>query len=275
MSIISRRAILFLALCIIVYEVGVSMQPPGNRIITFSLASAKFSLHEPVVINFAVKNKFSEPITFDLGADRVENFQLNLTRPNGASNQARRIIEGFAMTGKITIRPGQLYRQRLLINEWFDLSQIGAYAISIDLLTPIRSESGRVVAKGANFRATFEIIPRNPKRLQEICANLLAQIATSNTYQQAKDAATELSLVQDSVAVSFLEKVLKMNKMVERTAIEGLGRVGSAEAIQALIRALSIRDAELTAYVRYTLSIIESKTTDPAIKQQIRRALGK
>jgi HEAT repeat protein len=66
-----------------------------------------------------------------------------------------------------------------------------------------------------------------------------------------------------------------MNKMVERTAIEGLGRIGNAEAVQALVRALSIQDAELTAYVRYTLYRIESETTDPAMKQQIRRALGK
>ena len=276
MSIISRHATLFLALCIIVCGEGISMRQHGNEIVTFSLASAKFSLHEPVAVDFVVKNDSSEAITFDLGADEKENFQLSLTRPNSASSQARRIIkEGFAIRGKITIRPGQLYRQRLLINEWFDLPQIGAHTISVNLLTPIQSEKGRVVAKGANFRATFEITSRNPIKLQEICASLLTRITTSKTYQQAKDAATELSFVQDSVAIPFLEKVLKINKMVERTAIEGLGRIGNAEAVQALIRALSIRDAELTAYVRYTLSIIESKTTDPAIKQQIRRALGK
>jgi hypothetical protein len=259
-----------------VYGEGISMQPPGNKVVTFSLASARPSLHEPVIINFVVKNNFSETITFDLGVDRKESFKFNLTRPNGTSNQAQQgIKEGLAMPGEITLRPGQFYRQRLLINEWFDLSRIGKYAISVNLLAPIRSGNGRVVAKGANFRATFEITSRNPKKLQEICAGLLAQITTSTTYQQAKDAVTELGFVQDSIAVPFLEKVLKMNKMVERTAIEGLGRIGNAEAVQALVRALSIQDAELTAYVRYTLYRIESETTDPAVKQQIRRALGK
>jgi HEAT repeats len=275
-STISWQATLLLILCIMVYGEGISMQQPGSKIVTFSLASAKFSLHELVAIDFVVKNNFSETITFDLGADRKENFQLNLTRPNGTSDQARQTIkEGLARLGEITLRPGQFYKQRLLINEWFDLSQIGAYTISIDLLTPIPDGNGRVVAKGANFRATFEITPRNPEKLQEICAGLLTQIATSQTYQQSKDAATKLSFIQDSVAVPFLEQVLKMNKMVERTAIEGLGRVGDAEAIQTLIRALGAQDAEITAFVRYTLSLIESKTTDPAMKQQIRSALGK
>lgn len=276
--IISRRAILFLVLCIMIYGVGVSMQPLGSKIATFSLASAKFSLHEPIVIDFVVKNNFSEAITFDLGAGRKESFQFNLTRPNGERSQVQRLIEGFAGGGKITVQPGQVYRQRLLINEWFDLSQIGNYAISVNLLTSIQSESGRVVAKGANFRAAFEITARNPKKLQEICASLLAQVTTSKTYQEAADAATELSFVQDSVAVPFLEKVLnlKMNRiMIEQAAIEGLGRIGNAEAIQTLIRALSIRDAEFIPFVQYTLSLIESKTTDPAVKQQIRRALGK
>lgn len=252
------------------------MQQTSNKIVTFSLASAKFSLHEPVVVDFVVKNDSSEAITFDLGADEKENFQLSLTRPNSASSQSRRIIKGgFAILGKITIRPGQFYRKRLLINEWFDLPQIGAYTISVNLLAPIQSERGRVVAKGANFRATFEITSRNPIKLQELCASLLTRITTSKTYQQAKDAATELSFVQDSVAIPFLEKVFKMNKMVERTAIEGLGRIGSAEAAQVLIRALGAQDAEITAFVRYTLSRIESTTTDPAVKQQIRRSLGK
>jgi hypothetical protein len=278
MSIICRRATLFIALCIIVYGEGISMQQPGNKIVTFSLASAKFSLHEPVIINFVVKNNFSETITFDLGSDRKESFQLNLTRPNGASSQARRIIEGFAMTGKITLRPGQVYRQRLLINEWFDLSQIGAYAISVNLLTSIQSGNGRVVAKGANFRSTFEITSRNPKKLQEICAGLLTQITTSNTYEQAMNAATMLSFIRDPVAVPFLERVLKlkMNRiMIEQAAIEGLGRIGNTEAVQALIRALSAPNAESTSYIRYALFRIESETTDPAMKQQIKRALGK
>jgi HEAT repeats len=276
MSIISRQATLFLALCIIAYGESISMRQPDNDIVTFSLASAKFSLHEPVAIDFAVKNNFSETITFDLGIDRKENFQLNLARPNGAGNQTRRIIkEGFAMGGEITLRPGQFYKQRLLINEWFDLSRIGAYTISVDLLTSIRSGNGRVVAEAANFRDTFEITPRNPKKLQGICASLLDQITTSNTYQQAKNAATVLSLIQDSIAVPFLEKVLTMNKMVERTAIEGLGRIGNGEAVQALIRALSTQDAEITLFARRALSRIESKTTDPAMKQQIRSALGK
>jgi hypothetical protein len=166
----------------------------------------------------------------------------------------------------------------LLINEWFDLSQIGAYTISVNLLTSIQSGNGRVVAKGANFRSTFEITSRNPKKLQEICADQLTQITTSNTYEQAMNAATMLSFIQDPVAVPFLERVLKlkMNRiMIEQAAIEGLGRIGNTEAVQALIRALSAPNAESTSYIRYALYIIESKTADPAMKQQIRHALGK
>jgi hypothetical protein len=215
-------------------------QPRKDELVSFSVTSAKITLHEPLIIDFVVNNTHAETLTFDLGPDRKENFRFTFTRPGGATQAQQLRKEGVARLGKVTIQPGESYKQQLLVNEWFDIPQPGNYTVSIEMITPIVSQKGQVITKSASNRFTIEVLPRDPEKLKDICESLFTRITTSNSHEQASESATTLSFISDSVAVPYLEKMLKIDNMIERIAIKGLARVNNSEAVEALINALNL-----------------------------------
>ncbi len=250
-------------------------QPRKDELVSFSVVSAKVTLHEPLMIDFVVNNTSAETLEFDLGPDRKENFRLTLTRPDRTTRANQLQIDGVARGGKIMILPGQSYRQKLLVNEWFDISQQGTYTVSVEMITPIRSKKGQVITNGANGRFTIQVLSRDPDKLGEVCDALFNQMMTSDTYEQVSESAVALSFIKDPVAVPYLERMLKTDKMVELIAIQGLARINDREAVEVLINALKLQKPEITTSAQYALSQIEVETKDPSLKQQIRRALKK
>jgi hypothetical protein len=253
-------------------------QPRKDELVSFSVASAEVTLHEPLMIDFVVNNTYAETLEFDLGPDRKENFRLTLTRPDRTTRANQLQIDGVARGGEITILPGQSYRQKLLVNEWFDISQQGTYTVFVEMITPIRSKKGQVITNGANGRFTIQVLSRDPDKLREVCDAFFNQIMTSDTsdtYEQVNESAVALSFIKDPVAIPYLERMLKTDRMVELIAIQGLARINDREAVEVLINALILQKPDITASARYTLSQIEVETKDPSLKQQIRSALKK
>lgn len=251
-------------------------QGVSNDLVTFSLASRSITLYEPMMIEYAVHNTRSEILAFDLGRNRKENFRLVLTPPDGqVLTRQLSIKEGIAIPGRIAVQPGQSYRQTLLVNEWFDIAAVGKYKVSVQMITPIQTKDGAVITKSAGANFDFEVLPRDTNKLSEICERLFNQLARSNSYIEARDSATTLGYIKDSVAVPYLERVVNSDKMVERIAIEGLGRINNREAVDALVNILNSQKPEVVASAQFALSRIEAETKDPSLKQQIRRALKK
>jgi hypothetical protein len=85
--------------------------------------------------------------------------------------------------------------------------------------------------------------------------------------------ARELATVDDPVAVSFLNKALRENRLTEPIIIAGLVRIGNQEAAQALIAALNGNTGSAADAARRGLTQIRSHTSDPALKEFISRAL--
>jgi len=227
------------------------------------------------MIDFVVNNTSAETLEFDLGPDRKENFRLTLTRPDRTTRANQLQINGPAREGKITIPPGQSYRQKLLVNEWFDISQQGTYTVSVEMITPIRSKKGQVITNGANGRFTIQVLSRDPNKLGEVCDALFNQMMTSDEYELVCESAVALSFIKDPVVVPYLERMLKTDKMVELVAIQGLARINDREAVEVLINALKLQKYGISVSARSALSRIEVETKDPSLKQQIRRALEK
>ena len=100
-------------------------------------------------------------------------------------------------------------------------------------------------------------------------------IIGSKSYQEASDNTMALGNIKDPMAVPYLERVVNSDKMVERIAIEGLGRINNREAVDALINILDSQKPEVVASAQFALSRIEAETKDPSLKQKIRRALKK
>jgi len=243
-------------------------------IASFSIDSAKVTLNEPVLINFIVRNTQSEPIKFDLGMERKESFRVTLTLPDRTRTEPRQqVISGFAQGGGITVPPGEIFTQQVLINEWYEFPVPGVYTVKIEMTTPILSQSGQVIAGNASSTLGIQVLPRDPKALEEICKNLLDQVITSKSYTQAAERATILSFIKDPVAVPYLERMAKGGRRLEQKAVKGLARINNLEAIEVLINLLAFQDPYIAAAAGSSLSKIQLETKDQAIKERIDRAL--
>lgn len=247
---------------------------PDKVTISFSLESARLTLHEPVLLYFTVTNGLSYPIKFDLGQDRKERFLLTVTQPDGATiklPQLRR--DGISLIGTVSLEAGNSYTQRLLLNEWFEFSVAGKYEIAAELENPILAYNGTKLKAAYQSLINFEIVPRSAERLTQVCMSLVKRITNSISYEAAAEAALALSYIKDPIAVPYLREAVTAGRMVEPIAITGLERIGDAEAAGVLISILENGGQETAALARFALSRIEQKTSDSMLKTRIKRIL--
>jgi hypothetical protein len=173
--------------------------------------TTQLTLHEPVIVNAIITNGLGQRLKVDLGKNYVGAFQLTLTRPDGSRravdpSRPRRADEA-SVGGTLVIEPFQRYSEPILLNDWFDFSQTGAYDLSILFKGSIMPETGRVsVPPEASLQIT--VLPFNERALRDRCEALLREL------QQGKDAddwirATKaLAAVNHPIAVTFLSRAI-------------------------------------------------------------------
>jgi hypothetical protein len=259
---------------------GASQQAPpvdvgGLVAVSCTLAGAEVSLHEPVLLNFAVENNLSQPVKFDLGQNRKASFSFTITQPDGQRVELPQYsIMGLSRHGAVRLKADQTYRQSLLLNEWFEFRSAGNYEIQVRLSKPIQTRDGRAISTQTEFLLPLKVAARNPGRLEAVCAELAAQVAAADSYDKAAEATLALGHINDPVAVPYLEKALAAGKLVEQIAVAGLERNGSAEAVEALLSALNTQPDEVQIeLIRPALVRIKEKVSDPALRQKVEQAL--
>lgn len=246
-----------------------------TEIMTYSTA-ATVSLHEPVVISFVVNNVLSEVLTIDLGLHRKGSFHIVVTSPDGerlSLSPLAEVREGIAGPTSVSLDSGQSYKQLLVVNEWYEFSRPGRYWIEVELGSSPRTQAGSIISAGRKFRTTVEIVARDPERLRRVCENLMHQVLASKSYQEAAQTADVLSYVEDPVAVRYLRSVLESDRMVASYCIAGLRRIGNSEAAQVLISVMAKQDGETAVMAKNALFELEAESTDPSIREQIKRAM--
>ncbi len=159
------------------------------------------------------------------------------------------------------------------MDERFDFTTPGYYEIEIQLTKQAYTDTGQLLDYQRVFDSRFEITPRDESALRTTCDSLIKEIEVSSSYEAAAVAAQELSSIRDPVAVPFLRKALLAKQLVEPFAIQGLERIADQDAIRALGEGLGISYHNTSALSRSALLRIETQTSDPEIKQEIRRAL--
>jgi hypothetical protein len=252
-------------------------QADNKNVVSYTLRAEKASLHEPVIIDITINNILKEPLRIDLGPDKRGAFRLTVVSPSGQRTQIPSLArkgEGIVFSGLISLNPGQSHTQSLVLDEWCDFSEIGRYLIEMQL------NSGPETGKGATanllskqYRATMEITAKNTERLNRVYTNLLQLVLESKTHGQAVASASALSYAKDPIAVTYLENLLRSNKMVEEYAISGLRRIGDNGAVEVLISVLKIQKGDVADLARSALADIESGSADPILKERIKRAL--
>lgn len=255
---------------------GTQAAPASAVSVGFQSTKSAFTLHEPVIISMEIRNNLTESISFDLGRDRKQNFLFFVTMPNGYKMQLPEIRKsGFSRSGVVNLNAAQSYKQSLLLNEWSQFDKIGRYEIEATMTGPIRYEQSNQDEGRQASRFSIEILPLNDRELKKACASLADAIESSESYEEAAEDANALSHVQDEIAIPYLRKALLATKLVEPIAIEGLERIGSYEAVEALVSGFQVKYNNTPTLIGSALLRIEDKSADPQIKALIASTLRK
>lgn len=248
---------------------------PGVNI-SYVLQDQLHSLHEPVVLTFKVSNGLPNAIVLDLGQNRENGFTFRLLRPDGTTADSPSFTRnGISAIGTIVLRSGESLSQELLLNDRFQFNIPGKYQVVGHLAQEIMDEKGDKLGSDPGFQKDLEIMPKDESSLRKVCQDLSDRLERSDSYDASALIARELATIDDPVAVPFLDKALRGDRLIEPFIISALVRIGDGEATQALIGALNGKTGAAAEAARRGLTQIRSRTTDPSLKELIDRVLRK
>ena len=232
-------------------------------------------LHEPVYATLVVQNTQPERLDFDLGANSKTTFAFSITQPDGRVMHIPPFLtpDGVSAIGRVRLENGLTYTQKILLNEWHDFASAGQYSIEFRTSAAFRTSSGRSVETTAIQPIILEVQQRDEKRLQSICNELVTTALTlSFDARKRTTAAVALSYVRDPVAIPFLLQLLEHGSIVgaDGYAVEGLTRIGTNEAIGALIETVGVaRYGSSHSQIVSALGIVRTQTKDEELKRRI------
>lgn len=226
-------------------------QPRPLPKIEITPTESSLSLGEPVIVWLSAKNESSMSATLDLGLNRESALRFGINGPNGSFARVSAPAFGSAETlvrvSTVLLAPGEEYSQRVRLSEWYPFSRIGTYRVTADIV-------GMPYVSGER-RFTITIKPADPDRLRLACAQLLYK-ALYSSDRAAQDAAIDLGRWRDPIAIPYLTRMLAAQPVARASAIEGLSRIRTLDAIEALLRFAAYASEEDRGYVVANLKAI-------------------
>jgi hypothetical protein len=241
----------------------------------FRLQENVVTLHEPVVVFFEIHNGLSLPITVTVGALVRQFFDFTLTTPNGQvfhkepfGGQVDIVTIG---DGKVTVAPGADYQEPLVMNQWFAFASQGTYSLTSRLTSDIETADGSFQAESQ--AAQLRVNPRDPTRLNKICAELSKQAQIATTVESAQFPVRALSYVDDPIAVPYLARVLSGHTLAYEKGVQGLERIGNDEAVEVLLSALNESWGDIPELATTSLGRMQDRIANPGLKQTVEKAV--
>jgi len=223
-------------------------------------APSSFVVHEPVLVMFTIDNQMSEPISFDVGYNRIASFAVSVTRPDGTVVQPPAPLpkNGVLRHGRFSLGAGTVYSQQLLLTEWLPLELPGLYQVQLALTTPIRTR-GSVLNVSSAGVVRFNIVERDEGRLNETCRRLADVVTGSQVSEEYLDAARALSYVNDPLGVRYMRAVLMKTDRVDSIILEGLSRINTPDARAVLAEMAQGQDSDRSSIARSMLLMSSRK----------------
>lgn len=266
MAIIStsgRQAVRWAATPAVALLLGVQIAWSGPGVeVHFSLRRPTVSLGEPVYVDFSVSNGLAQPVRFDLGADRKERFKFTILRADGSRVDVPQFRRGgFTLKGDISLAPGGMYSQALVLSEWYRFPRPGNYQLNATVDGCVQPETGLPVECNHSQTLPIQIEPRDPRRLAEVCESLAKTALESADADPAREAALGLSYVEDLVAVPYLAEISRKRAFLSNTAITGLGRIANVKGLGPVMSLVGVQDRNLERLVESALREIHTGAT--------------
>ncbi len=228
-----------------------------------------------MVVLFEVHNGMTKPVVVTVGALVRQYFDFSLTTPSGQvlhkdpfNHQVDIVSIG---DGKITVAPGADYKEPLVMNRWFPFESLGTYSLTSKVTSDIETADGDFQAESQT--AQLRVNPRDPSRLNKICADLEQQAEIATTVEAAQFPALALSYVNDPVAVPYLARLLSAHTLAYATAVTGLERIGNDDAAEVLLSALNEKWGDTAELATRSLARMQDRIANPHLKETVKKAV--
>jgi hypothetical protein len=194
--------------------------------------SDTYGLGEPVFFDLQVENVSAKPATIDLGGDGKLNLRITTTEPNGVSRPFQLRPGGMHELGKHLIGAHATYTERLVLNEWDDLRETGAYDVEIAVVP-----FGTKAMDPPSTQLHVSVGPRDETKLSAVAKVFADRAIDGRDVRARMDAEFALSFVADPVAVPEMARVLASGRDSGPMLTKALACLGGPVAIDALQKA--------------------------------------
>lgn len=199
---------------------------------SFELEDPTLVADQPAIFHLIIYNRSVVPVKVDLGQNLKGNFSFSLHYPDGQMKTLPRVAAPeFSVDGLILIESGGSYSQKILLNEWTQLDQIGKYRIEGSIIKPLVGSDDRTVLDGLRFETGFTVQSRDEQKLENAAEKLLTQLINSVSYSDAAISARALTYFKNGIATEQLKKALLARKMIEPLIIDSLRLQGDDYAL--------------------------------------------
>lgn len=237
-------------------------------------------LHEPIGLVVTLQNALDEQVSF--GVDSI--FDIEIVLPSGKTVQVtapriglepqrpdRNPDGNIGFVTMLQIAPLSSATTTILLNKFYDFP-IGTY--QVNLRPKQKSSSGRKlqIIDTSKSPIIITVGMPNDEHLRRVCS-ALAENAIRGSGMVRLDSAEALSWVNDSVAVPFLRQTLEQADGLRSYGLEGLVRIGTPGAYDALIASNMLGNSQVGSYLSAVLKREELATSDQALKARIHAAL--
>jgi hypothetical protein len=220
-------------LCLVLSQGAAIYSQPLN--VSFNLEST-ITLNQPVAIEVAFRNQGADIFELDLGYNDQTRFHISIIAPDGNQiDLPLSYVHGTAFSGRHFVKQKDIFTKLLVLNEWYDFLREGHYRIKVTLDIPLVKNTSKL-AQYQREEALLEltILPRNEAALKQTCENLLLRVQKDREIYDIGSLAEQLSYIKDPIAIPYLAKLAE-TKEVESIAVNGLRRIGTDEAMEAMI----------------------------------------
>ncbi len=257
---------------------SLSLASPAQTVfVDLNRAEPDIVVGQPPIVLLELRS--STAATVDLGPNRLGYLEFDVIDPFGAHSVLRPEVPDFSTTDPIALAPGVPYRQRINLAPLLQPLSVGSYSIGVKVADSYAIGEISVGRASTNLKfvfgapASIRVGPRDARQLKEVAGALRVEIENATSARERIEAASELSSINDPVAVADVRALLGRGLGVDDQLIAGLEQIGSSGAIDALQASLSNPDPMTAKHARSTIMRIEATTKDDAIRAYAKEAL--
>lgn len=244
---------LFAVLCLLAPQSFAETYDVGGVTIEVTIVPDKSEiiLGEPIHISFIVQNHSDRDLYFYDGGDyrnrlgRSESYQVKAVRSDGKEVPVPRILVSLGgLMGSQQVPAHGNYTRHLFLPLWAPFEETGSYTITCQKDLNFKSLPDSV-SVATQVSTHLEVKKANPDGMGKVISRLGEELISDND-EKANLAIQALDYIHDERVVPYLLRVIDPgNHDLTMNAIRSLAKFSSDQALEGIIRGMSVRPSEI------------------------------